>query len=185
MRCRDGPAASPPLAPTPGAGAAQLRAETCLSNYRGDETFRGFTFLPGHTWETTFPISQFLRNNFPPAQPSLGSPVGSGGSRQPHLGLVVGAADSPVPPPAAPRAPAGSRGGWCLRSLCCVQGSSVSQHSWGLTACPRGVLVTGSWGFCMGLPKRLETHEGPARPFTFVSAGNGDYSGWDLDSGQL
>lgn len=144
-------AASPPLAPTPGAGAAQLQAETCLSNYRGDETFRGFAFLPSHAWEGTFPISQFLRNNFPPARPSPGSPVGSGGSRQPRLGLVVGAADSPVPPPAAPRAPTGSWKGWCLGSLCRVRGSSVSPHNWGLTACPRGVLVTGSWG---GLHRR-------------------------------
>lgn len=146
-------AASPPLAPTPGAGAAQLQAETCLSNYRGDKTFRGFAFLPSHTWERTFPISQFLRNNFPPAWPSPGSPVGSGGSRQPRLGLVVGAADSPVPPPAAPRAPTGSREGWCLSSLCWVQGTSVSPHNWGLTACPRGVLVTGSWGGLHRRPK--------------------------------
>lgn len=44
-------------------------------------------------------------------------------------------------------------------------------------ASPRGqslwVLVTGSWGVCTGVPKRLESCGWPARPFTFALAGDG------------
>lgn len=138
VRCRDRPAASPPPAPTPGAGAAQLQAETCLANYRGGEDFRGFTFLPGHTWETTFTISQFLRNNSPPARPCPGSPVGSGDMGAPVSPVWVcpGCCRHPCPLCCCPGSSHGLRGGWCHHSLCGVRYSSVSRHGWGLTALP-------------------------------------------------
>lgn len=134
-RCRDRPAASPPLAPTPGAGAARLQAGTCLTVITGEvrtsEDLHSSLATPGKT----FTISQFLRNNFPPAQPSC-SPargawqaqgMGDRGRGLPSAPsqFVLGAAGSPVPSPAAPGAAAGSGEGWCLRSLCGVQCSSV------------------------------------------------------------
>lgn len=183
VRCRDKPAASPPLAPTPGAGAAQLQAETCLANYREGEDFRGFAFLSGHTWETTFTINQFLRNDFPPAWPCPGSPAGSGAGGAPvspisGLSWVLQTPPSPLLlPPEPPQAP--GRAGAFIHCAGAVQhsapmGPSASRGS--VHACPRGqslwVSVTGSWGVCTGVPKRLEPHWWPARPFTFASAGD-------------
>lgn len=87
-------------------------------------------YIPlGTRLETTFTISQFLRNYFPPALPApalRGDPGGSGqrGSCLPHLGFVLGAADSPIPSPAALGVP--RRSGWCLPSwLCFPRGSEA------------------------------------------------------------
>lgn len=41
-------------------------------------------------------------------------------------------------------------------------------------------MVTGSWGVCTGVPKRLEPHGWPARPFAFDLAGDSSLvTAWD------
>lgn len=144
------------------------------SNYRGDEDFRGFTFLLGHTWERTFTISQFLRNNFPPAWPSHSPAQGAqwdwGAPASPIL--VLSLCRYPQTFSCCPQSSC-RPGCWCLLSLCRVSAAQCSalpesdHPSLGIRVGGFGEWKLGLGGDCTSVPKRLEPHGWPVRPFNW------------------
>lgn len=136
--------------------------------------------FPGHAWETTFTIGQFLRKSFPPAWPSPGRTQGAlraqgtWGLCWPRLGFILGTAGSPI---ALSCCPGSSPRRWGRLTpalpLCRVQSSSVPQHSWALCVLPRGFRARGAWWHKAGGIAPVSPRD------RSIVRGQG-WAGWDL-----